>query len=690
MSVKAEVVANEARDAAPREVIEGSGSHPQAAPMRPKHNPTGLSPDQVLQSDRFRTGAQDGWSKISKLLQQHDERKIQNCKEDIDTLLVFAGLFSAVLTAFVTESYTTLQDDPAEASTRILLHISHQIGNFMLTASSVNSTAPSITMLPFKATSSALWINGFWFSSLTCSLVTASLGILVKQWLREYMTHDSLSPRAQFRVRNFRYTGLLQGRVFELAALLPMLLQCALLLFFIGLSEFLRNIAPAIGWVVTALIACWLSFFIATTVAPMCWSQCPYRTPLFTGILQSARSTLYIVWNWLRLWGFTVRRRLGTVAFMLPRMPDVALLPTLAARHFRVLLSSITGAFEWWYFYYVEQNIATVKPTEESQIRADSYHDIDFLVAADDMFQDDELLQPLGECLLDVDFPEALHCIRKIIKHRRNVPAEPTILKSFVWISPSATRLRTMVVNVLNHQVDMMLAHGDGQIIRWSKQMHEGLMFVLTCPGPHPENEVRAFIHRMVSLGKVSAGAVLIALCSCYRYPVFEFGFQHPNTTYIEHVLSAGRELIGYTASGAPKSTHYGDTVLLGPADTVRLCHHLLCFVVHCPPVALDDHCGIFMQVQSDIESALRAYFSCEGPFIDAIEIVSSAKLCLVDLRVRVPHLVRQSLLEVLSLFLPEDMRGTPGDGTNARGNIVIKAGENPVSAGELRLPQIQ
>ena len=71
---------------------------------------------------------------IAKVMRTIDEAKVKDCKEDIDTLLVFvsygsncdslshttgfrlyqAGLFSAVLTAFLIESYKNLQPDKAE------------------------------------------------------------------------------------------------------------------------------------------------------------------------------------------------------------------------------------------------------------------------------------------------------------------------------------------------------------------------------------------------------------------------------------------------------------------------------------------------------------------------------------------------------------------------------------------------
>ena len=69
------------------------------------------------------SGQPTGWAAMAGVTREFDEEKIQDCKEDIDTLLVFvsyhersmqsatltdackAGLFSAVLVGFVVVSY---------------------------------------------------------------------------------------------------------------------------------------------------------------------------------------------------------------------------------------------------------------------------------------------------------------------------------------------------------------------------------------------------------------------------------------------------------------------------------------------------------------------------------------------------------------------------------------------------------
>ncbi|KAG7100289.1 hypothetical protein E1B28_002062 [Marasmius oreades] len=60
------------------------------------------------------------WEEVMKKLDILDDDLVNGYKDDIDTLLVFAGLFSAVVTAFTIESYKWLQEDPADTTSMLL------------------------------------------------------------------------------------------------------------------------------------------------------------------------------------------------------------------------------------------------------------------------------------------------------------------------------------------------------------------------------------------------------------------------------------------------------------------------------------------------------------------------------------------------------------------------------------------
>ncbi|KAF9257020.1 hypothetical protein L218DRAFT_841639, partial [Marasmius fiardii PR-910] len=70
---------------------------------------------------------QKSWDMILNAIENSDEDVAKGYKEDIDTLLVFAGLFSAVVIAFAVESYQWLQEDPVDTAVALLTLISRQI-----------------------------------------------------------------------------------------------------------------------------------------------------------------------------------------------------------------------------------------------------------------------------------------------------------------------------------------------------------------------------------------------------------------------------------------------------------------------------------------------------------------------------------------------------------------------------------
>ncbi|PFH48867.1 hypothetical protein AMATHDRAFT_148923 [Amanita thiersii Skay4041] len=86
-------------------------------------------------------------------------------RDEIEKLLLFAGLFSATVTAFSIESYKWLREDATEISARLLLQISNQLN---VTANYLQTT-PS-TQVPFSSDPRSIRINVFWFLSLVLCL----------------------------------------------------------------------------------------------------------------------------------------------------------------------------------------------------------------------------------------------------------------------------------------------------------------------------------------------------------------------------------------------------------------------------------------------------------------------------------------------------------------------------------------
>ncbi|KAI0631333.1 hypothetical protein C8Q77DRAFT_200537 [Trametes polyzona] len=66
-------------------------------------------------------------TKLDKAVREHFEDLTERWKSEMDTLLVYAGLFSAVLTAFNVESYRLLRPDPMTEAVIALRQLTQQL-----------------------------------------------------------------------------------------------------------------------------------------------------------------------------------------------------------------------------------------------------------------------------------------------------------------------------------------------------------------------------------------------------------------------------------------------------------------------------------------------------------------------------------------------------------------------------------
>jgi hypothetical protein len=190
-----------------------------------------------------------------------------------------AGLFSTILTAFVAQTYQNLQENPAESTNNLLLHISQQLAD----SSTPPAKPPNFSVAHFD-----LVVNILWFISLVLSLATALFGIFVKQWLRSYMSWTDIgNGHAALTVREYRDHSLRQWRFHEIILLLPVLLQIALVLFGVGLVQFCFHLNKTLGTILFAVSSICLLAIIATTVLPFFSPQSPYRSPWSVHLAQA-------------------------------------------------------------------------------------------------------------------------------------------------------------------------------------------------------------------------------------------------------------------------------------------------------------------------------------------------------------------------------------------------------------------
>ncbi|KAI9455888.1 hypothetical protein F5148DRAFT_1002173, partial [Russula earlei] len=248
-------------------------------------------PNELPRIGDFDSSANALWTLYKNETKSHDEARIQLLKDDMDGVLIFAGLFSAALTAFIIDSKQTLKLSPADQmvyylqqNVAMLDQISHQISS--LTPQASISSIPPPPFPAFQPLASDIRINAFWFMALVFSLSSALLAILVQQWVRNYMQvfQRYSDPLKSARLRQYLQEGCEGWYMPVVAEAVPGFLHVSLFLFFAGLCEFVLNLNMTVGLSTTVPIGVCGLLYVFTTFAPLIYPQSPYRNS-FSGLI---------------------------------------------------------------------------------------------------------------------------------------------------------------------------------------------------------------------------------------------------------------------------------------------------------------------------------------------------------------------------------------------------------------------
>ncbi|KAG8946598.1 hypothetical protein FRC03_001332 [Tulasnella sp. 419] len=213
------------------------------------------------------------WSVYNKEAEEFDAEMLRAWNDSLDVLLIFAGLFSAVNTAFIIESYKGLNPDPAEITNTLLrLLITHRNDNITLTAEDLH---------PTELNPSALSTNYIFFASLYSSLSAAFGAVTAKQWLTEYSHKGpAKAPHVLGLHRSMKFRGLERWHFQFVIDLLPILLQLSLVLFLIGVVDFLWVLNRKVGMMQLVLVLVGIGVYLTTLTIGVISPTSPFRTPL--------------------------------------------------------------------------------------------------------------------------------------------------------------------------------------------------------------------------------------------------------------------------------------------------------------------------------------------------------------------------------------------------------------------------
>ncbi|TFK38737.1 hypothetical protein BDQ12DRAFT_589707, partial [Crucibulum laeve] len=209
---------------------------------------------------------------------KQDQINIGNWNQSMDVILIFAGLFSAILTAFLVEFYKPLQPDPNEA---ILNQLVAMTGILQISMG-INATDNSFSVIQhtsgFNPEIAVVMVNILWFISLTCSLGAAIGAMVIKQWLQFYLL--GLSPNAYeySHQHQYRYTALINWHVRTIISALPLVMLVSVGLFLIGLGIQLVLLNTQMAVVTIGFISTVLLCYCITLAMPFLHPECPYKT----------------------------------------------------------------------------------------------------------------------------------------------------------------------------------------------------------------------------------------------------------------------------------------------------------------------------------------------------------------------------------------------------------------------------
>ncbi|KAG8938740.1 hypothetical protein FRC04_007822, partial [Tulasnella sp. 424] len=241
---------------------------------------------------------QDGGEFIRRydaLADEIDDDMVKGLKEQLDGLLIFAGLFAGVNSAFLALTLPLMSPNPA-GDTNALLRENNAI--LLQLALGRNDSLPSAQALPsetFSPTGKVLTVNVLFSVSLTLALISSFMAVLGRQWLVYYRKRSGGGPDRQRWEQLKRFLGAERwGLEWALDDFLPSILQIGLIIFCISLTIYLSTLHPTLSNVVGTFMCAGLALFIITALLATWDKFCPFQSPLSHLISRSISLVFYL------------------------------------------------------------------------------------------------------------------------------------------------------------------------------------------------------------------------------------------------------------------------------------------------------------------------------------------------------------------------------------------------------------
>ncbi|KAF8170508.1 hypothetical protein K438DRAFT_1854044 [Mycena galopus ATCC 62051] len=205
------------------------------------------------------------WNAYKTVADEYDNEFSKKWDTDLDTALIFAGLFSAVTSAFI-----------------ILIQ-------------------PEI--LPHGTPAIVIIAQGILYISLGSTLLAALLAVLGKQWLMYYSAAGNRGPiKTRGLERQRKLDGLLRWKFNKVMQIFPLLLQLGLFLFSAALSIYLWTIHLSLAIIVLAMTSMGFICYIALLSCMVASPDSPFYSPivpLATECILWVKSTVQWFTQWV-------------------------------------------------------------------------------------------------------------------------------------------------------------------------------------------------------------------------------------------------------------------------------------------------------------------------------------------------------------------------------------------------------
>ncbi|CEL61549.1 hypothetical protein RSOLAG1IB_10112 [Rhizoctonia solani AG-1 IB] len=240
------------------------------------------------------------WKVYVKETDHWDEELVHGWNKSLDVTLVFAALFSAILTAFLIESSSRLREDSGDQVAKTLFIISRTLSSL------ANGTQPEqITSNPdnqdtaFAPSHAAVLVSTLWYLSLSLSVATSFLAMLGKNWCHSFMSGRAGHACIQARRRQQKWTMIERWKMRELLAMLPSLIHLALLLFSIGLCIYVWELNRTVALPVMCVTGIAVGFYICSSLAASILDFFPYTTTTSRILRSKPMKEVYLVALWI-------------------------------------------------------------------------------------------------------------------------------------------------------------------------------------------------------------------------------------------------------------------------------------------------------------------------------------------------------------------------------------------------------